>query len=42
VVAYYMFGSYGVSYYDSYAVRPVVSLSSDIQMAYDGTTVTLS
>ena len=37
-----MFDSNGNSGYISYAVRPVVSLSSDIQMAYDGTTVTLS
>jgi len=37
-----VFNSYDGSYYDSYAVRPVVSLSSNVQVAYDGTTITLS
>jgi len=42
VDVYEMFYSLGVSDYGSYAVRPVVSLSSNVQMAYDGTTVMLS
>jgi len=42
VEAYDMFGSNDYSFCNEYAVRPVVSLSSNIQVAYDGTTVTLS
>jgi len=37
-----MFISTGDSSYGEYAVRPVVSLSSNVQVAYDGTIVTLS
>ena len=37
-----MFDSYGSSGYDTYAVRPVVSLSSDIQMTYSNGVVALS
>ena len=42
VDAFNMFNSYGNSDYNSSAVRPVVSLSSNVQVAYDGTTITLS
>ena len=42
VNAYELLSSSDFSYCDEYAVRPVVSLSSNVQVAYDGTTVTLS
>jgi len=42
VGAYDVFYSYDDSSSDSYAVRPVVSLTSNVQVAYDGTTITLS
>jgi len=36
-----LFDSIYASFCNSYAVRPVVSLTSNVQVAYDGTTVTL-
>ena len=42
VYAYYLFSSYADSFCYSCAVRPVVSLTSNVQVAYDGTTITLS
>ena len=42
VRAYYVFGSGGYSIYYEYALRPVVSLSSDIQVTYNGTTAAIN
>ena len=41
VNAYYMFDSYGNSEGYGYALRPVVQLTSDIQVTYNGTTAAI-
>ena len=42
VDADYVFDSYGNSDYDEYALRPVVTLTSDIQVTYNGTTAAIN